>query len=210
MTWNDFKDLVRTHLGEYATTQGAQTLIGLLIRGGVEDLQSAVPSLRRRTIQTPAVAAESIGETQRFNLGRGAFLVDLFARSTTDRTVVRRYIPYTQARLNDLQQGNLPANTRAYIYDPRSGDIFVSPTTVAEGSELCITFDLMSSDFGDSDEVLLSYNEAEAVSEYVLRKLCLNIDHDPQMSAVHDNLYRGLKRQIMSDFNEARLTSINS
>lgn len=207
MTWSAFKELVRVHLAAYNQTHGAQTLIETLIKGGVEDLQSSVKALRVRTTTLPVLTVSLEGGAGYFDIPQGAVIEGLFARSTADATINRPYERISEGLLEDMRQENLPETTRAYIYSAASGRVHVSPVPADEEAEVAITYSVVSADFDDTDDTNLGNSEAEAVGEYCCSALALKLDHDMGLSDFHQRRFKGLKRQIMSDRNEAHVSS---
>ncbi len=207
MTWSEFKALVRVHLVAYNKTHGAQTLIETLIKGGVEDLQSAVKALRVRTTTLPVTPITTDGGAGYFDIPSGAVISGLFARSTTDETINRAYDRVSEDLLEDMRQENLPELTRAYIYQASTGRVYVFPLPSSEEAEVAVTYSVISADFEDTDDTNLGNSEAEAVGNYCLTQLALKLDHDAGMAGAYQGFYKGLKRQIMSDRNEAHVST---
>lgn len=209
MLWADFRTLVTTHLHAYARTHGAESLIAANIKCGVEDLQSAVPDLRRRTVVIPATSLTVSGEASFFTIPSGSVVSDLYARGATDHSKRLRYTSTDEKNLPMLKDGTFNMDDRYCIYAPTTGEIWVSPNPSEEGSEVCVTYSRIYSGYADSDDTPLGNSEAEAVGNYVLMKLALILDHNPQEASAYQQLYRGLKRQIMSDHNEASTSAAN-
>lgn len=207
MTWSEFKEQVRVHLVAYNKTHGAQTLIETLIKGGVEDLQSSVKALRARTATLPVSAITADGGAGYFDIPPGAFISGLFARSTTDESINRPYERISDEAIEDMRQENLPEGSRAYAYQAYLGRVYVFPLPVSEEAEVAVTYSVISANFEDTDDTTLGNGEAEAVGNYCLAQLSLKLDHDAGLSAVYQGLFRSLKRQIMSDRNEAHVTA---
>ena len=207
MTWREFKEQVRVHLHVYNKTHGVQTLIETLIHSAAEDLQSAVPSLRTRTMVVPDTSITVYGAAARILLPIGSIITDLYARSTTDPTERRTFTEIPLRQAPDLQNDMVPEGTRAFIYDSVNGSLYLYPLPSSEDSEIGISYTAISSEYADSDETPFGRSEAEAVAQYCLSRLALNVESDAQKHSLYSNLYRGLKRQIMSDHNEAHVST---
>lgn len=206
MNWSEFKDAVRVHLHAYNRTHGAQTLIEALIKGGVEDLQSAVRSLRVRTSLSPASDVTAAGEAGLIALPVGSFVTDLYATSQDDPSIIRRYTQVQLEAVTDIQAGNLSAEARVYAYNAAAGQLWMYPIPAEEAADFHLTYSAISADYGASDTVPFGNGEVECVGQYCLARLTQQIDRDLNLAASHFQLFKGLKRQVMSDRNEAQVS----
>ena len=206
MTWLEFNTLVRVHLVNHNRRQGIQTLIDTLIKAAVLDLQSAIPELRLN--QTSKFTSATLLEQDTVSIGSlcpGSKPRRVFVREIADPSNTDDVVFFDERHADKLDTGAVAQSPRLFIYNPVTGMFKLSPALSLDSSELVIIWDGSRSDFVNTDEVGFDSTVAEVVSEYVLRKLSLDVDRDVQMAAIHQQQYVAGKRSLLSDIREQQL-----
>ena len=225
MNWSDFSSLVRTHLHIHNRRQGIQTLIETLIQAAMLDLQSSIPELRLRSttvftvpdlsgafvspdtgffyVSGPvSVVSDDTAYAQTGVLPVGHKVTRAYARLASDHSQTDDYEFFDLRKIDQIQTGVLVQSPRRFVHDPANGRFFISPPISDDDSELVVLHEGYKSDFQPSDEIPVDAFAAATVAEFVLIKLSMDVDRDPQAAQIHRQLYLSGKRKLMSDLRE--------
>lgn len=233
MTWIDFSTLVRTYLHVHNRRQGVQTLIDTLIQAAMLDLQSSIPEVRFRTTTVfsvpdlsnafvstdggffftfgaPSTPADSTAYAQTGSLPRNSKVVRVYARKADDHTQTDDYEFYDIRNIDKMQTGSVAQNPRLFVHDPVNARFFITPKLDDDGSELVVIHEGVKYEFSAEDEISLPADAAMTVSHFVLTKLTMDVDRDPQTASAHRQMYLAGKRRLLSDIRESQLPPVSA
>jgi len=206
MTWSEFNTAVRVLLLQHNRRQGIQSMIDVLIKAAVVDLQETVPALRdgHTTVYTPSRFVTD-GFAGRSNYQVGATIVAAYARDPNDHTVMYDFeLATSHEALREMTSGSLSLELRRMAIDPVRGHIRVVPNPVEDTSEVVLVWNGKKTDFESDDDVPFDDQAVHATAEFVLARLSRSVDGDPELARSYAGSYSTLKRRIKSAANAAR------
>lgn len=196
MTWLEFKTLVKDFLTVDGDRIGATKGIDGKIRMGVIDLQSFIPPMRigqRNVYGMYDMVQEGEASLGQFpDEPNGVMAREIYWITKGCPCAQRPTHPYPWAHRMDLICGHPKIHNWQYLaaIDPYGREFMVFPK-IPEDAEIWLYWDGLKSNFLDTDSVVFGEAEAEAVAHYVKAWISLEIDKDPVLHRIYDELYRG-------------------
>lgn len=211
LTWLQFIGLVNEHLTVDANRRGTEAFRLRTIKDAVVDLQRNIVAYRDG--HTTAYTEGSLEDMEHAQLGafpahaKPKAIWYLSAEDDANTNCRRnRMTFFNWEQRKALVCGGYRCHPGAYVaaISPMGRQFMIYPKVAdADFTSILLVWEGLKSEFLDGDLVPFPPEAAEAVAYYVKSRIFLNINNNPAMGQVNDQLYKLKRRELAIDQREA-------